>query len=134
MIRGRCQCARVHYEVDGELVDFSHCHCSICRKLHGAAFVSWGGVRRSEFSYTSGESEIRKYAFSDNSDSIFCGHCGSRILAVSKSETDMMYIAMGTVDGEVSCPEGYHEYAGSKASWYEITDDLPQFDEWMPED
>ena len=33
MIKGRRGCGKVGYEVDGDLVDFSHCHCSKCRKL-----------------------------------------------------------------------------------------------------
>jgi hypothetical protein len=44
----------------------------------------------------------------------------------------MLYITMGTVDGDVECPPGYHQFAGSKAPWYEITDDLPRYDEWPP--
>lgn len=37
MITGRCECGRVRYEVDGDITDFSHCHCSQCRRLHSAA-------------------------------------------------------------------------------------------------
>ena len=88
---------------------------SKCRKLHGAAFATWGGVLRAEFTYTSGESEVNEYAFSDNSGSVFCRHCGSRILVDSRADVDMLYIAMGTVDGAVSCPRGFHEYVGSKS-------------------
>ena len=80
MIKGHCECAAVQYEVQGELVDYCHCHCSICRRLHGAPFVTWGGVARGEFSYTSGENVLKTYAFSKNADSIFCGICGSRML------------------------------------------------------
>ena len=36
MITGRCECGRVKYQVNGEINDFSHCHCSQCRRLHGA--------------------------------------------------------------------------------------------------
>jgi hypothetical protein len=130
MIKGRCECARVQYEIDDELVDFCHCHCSICRKLHGAAFVTWGGVARDKFSYTSGESDIRTYAFSDKADSIFCALCGSRLLVDYKPEADMLYITLGTVISDVDCPPGFHQFVGSKAPWFEITDDLPQFDDW----
>jgi len=130
MIKGRCECAKVQYEVDAELVDLCHCHCSICRKLHGAAFVTWGGVARNKFSYTSGENEIRKYAFSNKADSIFCDTCGSRLLVDFKPEADMLYITLGTVDGDVDYPLGFHQFVGSKAPWFEITDDLPQHDEW----
>jgi len=127
MIKGRCECGRVSYELDGDLVYFSHCHCSRCRKLHGAAFATWGGVLSTDFSYTSGETEVNSYAFSENSVSYFCRHCGSRLLAESRTEPEMVYIAMGTVDGEVSCPAGFHEFVGSKAPWHEISDDLPQY-------
>ena len=130
MIKGCCECARVQYEVEGELVDFCHCHCSICRKLHGAAFVTWGGVARTDFTYKSGESDLKKYAFSENADSIFCGVCGSRILVDFKPEADMLYITLGTVVGDVECPPGFHQFVGSKAPWFEICDDLPQHHEW----
>jgi len=134
MIKGRCECARVQYEIEGELVDFCHCHCSICRRLHGAAFATWGGVARGEFTYKSGESELKKYSFSENADSIFCGNCGSRILVDFKPEADMLYIALGTVDGDVECPAGFHQFVASKAPWFEICDDLPRYDEWPDEE
>ncbi len=133
MIKGRCECGNVQYEVNGELTEFCHCHCSVCRKLHGAAFVTWGGVARDEFSYTSGANDVKAYAFSDNADSIFCTHCGSRLLVDYKPEREMLYITLGTVIGDVDCPPGFHQFVGSKAPWFEISDDLPQYDEWPDE-
>jgi len=133
MIKGRCECNKVNYEVRGELKEFCHCHCSICRRLHGAAFVSWGGVARDELTFTSGESDLRKHPFSDNADSIFCGVCGSRLLVDFKPETDMLYITLGAIEGDVVFPPGFHQFVGSKASWFEICDDLPQYDEWPDE-
>ncbi len=130
MITGRCECNKVRYEVAGELKDYCHCHCSICRRLHGAAFASWGGVARNELSYLAGEENLKRYAFSENADSLFCDSCGSRILVDFKPEADMLYLALGTVDGEVTCPPGFHQFVGSKAPWFEITDDLPQHDGW----
>ena len=66
MLTGRCECARVKYRVEGSIHDFSHCHCSQCRRLHGAAFASFGGVAKSDFSYLSGESDLASYASSDS--------------------------------------------------------------------
>ena len=133
MINGQCACAKVQYEIRGELKDFCHCHCSICRKIHGAAFASWGGIARDKFSFVAGEDSIGSYAFSENSDSKFCSHCSSTILVDYKPEADMLYIALGTVDGDVKCPPGFHQFVGSKAPWFEICDELPQYDEW-PDD
>ena len=128
MISGRCECGRVKYEVAGEIADLSHCHCSQCRRLHGAAFASFGAIPRDSFRYLSGESDLKIYASSEKNDRVFCAECGSNILVDCKPEPDVLYITMGTVDGSPKCPPAYHEYVGAKASWYEICDDLPQHD------
>lgn len=38
-IRGSCLCGAVSYKITGSLGVTGHCHCSICRKSHGAAFA-----------------------------------------------------------------------------------------------
>lgn len=128
MITGRCECKRVRYQVDGEITDFSHCHCGQCRRLHGAAFASFGGVARGEFSYLSGESDLSSYESSESHARIFCRNCGSNIMVDLVGEADILYLAMGTMDGHPECPPGYHIYVGSKAPWYQISDQQPQFD------
>jgi hypothetical protein len=134
MITGRCECGSVQYQVDGEINDFSHCHCSQCRRLHGAAFASYGGVVRSEFSYLSGQQDLTSYASSDDHTRVFCRICGSNILVELDAEPESLYLAMGTVNGDPKCPPGYHIFVGSKASWFEIHDDLPRHDAWPPEE
>jgi hypothetical protein len=133
MITGRCECGEVRYRVAGEINDFSHCHCSQCRRLHGAAFASFGGVARSDFVYETGQAELATYASSDSHSRVFCRICGSNILVDLESEPESLYLAMGTVDGDPQCPPGYHIFVGSKAAWHTITDQLPQYDT-EPED
>jgi hypothetical protein len=130
MIKGQCECGRVQYEVAGEITDFSHCHCSQCRRLHGAAFASFGAVARDRFRYAAGGSDVRTYASSETIDRVFCGICGSNILADFKPEPEVLYITMGTIDGQPTCPPAYHQFVGSKAPWYDIGDSLPQHDAW----
>jgi len=132
MISGRCECGRVTYEIDADITEFSHCHCSQCRRLHGAAYATFGAVVRDKFRYVSGEADIKVYASSDINDRLFCAECGSNILVESKPEPDVYYICMGTVDGKPPCPPGFHAYVGSKAAWHEITDDLPQYETDSP--
>jgi len=128
MISGRCECGRIRYMVDSEIADFSHCHCSQCRRLHGAAYATFAGVARNKFHYVSGEADVKAYASSAANDRIFCAECGSNIVVVAKAEPDVLYVCMGTVDGNPAHPPGYHAFVGSKAAWHEITDDLEQFD------
>lgn len=132
MITGRCECGGVKYQVDGEIEDFSHCHCSQCRRLHGAAYVSFGGVARSDFHYLSGEQYLATYASSPGHARVFCKNCGSNILTELDSEPASLYLAMGTMDGNPALPPGYHIYVGSRAPWHEITDELPRYETEPP--
>lgn len=133
MLTGRCECAKVKYQVEGQIHDFSHCHCSQCRRLHGAAFATFAGVSRADFRYRSGESDLASYASSDSHSRVFCSHCGSNILVALTTEPDDLYLAMGTMDGNPDCPPDYHIFVGSKAPWYRLNDKAPGY-ETFPED
>lgn len=128
MITGHCECGRVSYEVDGDITDFSHCHCSQCRRLHGAAFATFAGVGKQDFRYITGEASLKSYASSAGHDRVFCAECGSNIMVTTSPDSNDLYLTMGTIDGDPACPPGYHIYVGSKAPWHEINDDLPQYD------
>lgn len=128
MISGHCECGRVQFEIDSEINDFSHCHCSQCRRLHGAAYATFAGVEYDKFRYTSGESDVKLYASSDKNERYFCGVCGSNISVFAKDEPGALYVAMGVIDGDPPCPPAYHIYVGSKAEWHEIDDDLRKYE------
>lgn len=128
MIKGRCECGGVAYQVDGDINDFSHCHCSQCRRIHGAAFASYAGVAKTAFEYLPGKGAVASYASSESHSRVFCPICGSSIMVQLDSEPNDFYLAMGTMDGELELPPGYHIYVGSKAPWHTIEDDLPQYD------
>ena len=128
MLEGRCECGRVRFEVDGEIVDFSHCHCSQCRRLHGAAYATFAGVNRHEFRYVKGEDEVATYASSPSNIRVFCARCGSMILCDPQDEPGYLYLSMSVVDGDPPRPPAYHAYVGSKAPWHDIRDDVPQYD------
>jgi hypothetical protein len=128
MIKGRCECDRVQFAVDGEIVDFSHCHCLQCRRLHGAAYATFAGVKRDLFSYSAGANEVKVYASSTRNDRVFCGNCGSTILVKPIDEPEFLYLSMSAIEGEPVLPQGYHAWVDSKAYWHEIADDLEKFE------
>lgn len=133
MITGRCECGRVRFEAQGPITDFSHCHCSMCQRLHGAAFASWGAVEIAGFRYTAGEDDVVVYASSDAIDRHFCRHCGSSLPCFFKAEPHLIYLSLGTVEGDPEMPPGHHFFTASKAPWIDIADGLPQYAEWPPD-
>ncbi len=128
MLNGHCECGAIAIEVDGPIEDFSHCHCSQCRRLHGAAYATFAGVKKSAFRYVQGEDSISSYLSSPKNERVFCRICGSTVLVASNEEPDMLYLAMSLLDGDPERPTGYHAWVGSKAPWHDINDDLEKYD------
>ena len=130
MIDGGCLCGKITYAAEGDISDFSHCHCSMCRKLHGAAYVTFAAVPRKGFAWKTGEDQLRTYASSVAIDRYFCNQCGSQLGCYYQPEPELLYLAMGTANGNPDHPPDYHIFAASKAPWHEITDGKPAYDEW----
>ena len=128
MITGHCECGRIQFEINGPIEDFSHCHCSQCRRMHGAAYASFAGISTIDFHFQSGEDDLTTYRSSTMGKRTFCSTCGSNIYVALDGEPETLYVAMGVIDGNPPRPPGYHIYVGSKAPWHEINDGLRQYD------
>ena len=133
--RGGCLCGAVRYEVDVELPRASHCHCSMCRKAHGAAFATYVSVPREKFRFTRGADDaLRRYESSPGVLRSFCMHCGSPLNWASKErDGEEVDFTLGTLDAPIEPPQQWHIYTASKASWYVIEDDDPQWPGRKPE-
>jgi hypothetical protein len=129
-ISGSCLCRAVAYEIEGRLEDAGHCHCSMCRKEHGAAFGTYATVNPDHFRWVSGADEVSRFESSANEHRIFCRVCGSTLGGLSHGRVSS--ITLGTIDGAPGVRPRSHIFVGSKASWHKIGDDLPQFEEWPP--
>jgi 8-oxo-dGTP pyrophosphatase MutT (NUDIX family) len=124
---GGCLCGEVRYEIRGEARSMTHCHCSMCRKAHGAAFATFIEFARSDFHYTRGEDSIERYLSSPGSRRPFCRSCGSTLLFETE-DTEEIWIACGSLDGDPGCRPGSHIFVASKAAWFHLDDELPKFD------
>ena len=103
-----------------------NCHCSMCRKAQGAAFRSRASLNVSDLEWVQGENLITFYESSPGNHRGFCRVCGSPI--VSKFGGASHYgLALGTLDDDPGVQPQLHVHVASKAPWFTITDDLPQF-------
>ena len=130
MLEGHCECQKTSFVVDGEINQLSHCHCSQCRRLHGAAYATFARVATKQFRYLSDTDVLKEYASSSDMKRIFCGACGSNIMVTVGYEPDQLYLAMGIINGDPLLPAARHIFVGSKAPWHAITDDAPQYDKF----
>jgi hypothetical protein len=127
VIRGGCLCGGIRFEIHGELRLASHCHCSMCRKAHGAAFGTYGIGRMADFRLLMGEELIARYASSPGVTRTFCKRCGSTLQFISEKAPGDLEIALGALDDDPGVRPTFHIYVASKAPWFEITDGLPQY-------
>ena len=130
MLRGSCLCGAVSYQVSGPFAEIGHCHCSMCRKSSGAAFVTWGLFDPGQFRWTSGESGLRAYDSSPGRQRLSCAGCGS--LLAGAHEGAVGEVALGSLDDDPGARPTVHIFVGSRACWHDITDDLPRFERWPP--
>jgi len=125
LLRGRCECGAVRYRVPDEFLYAGNCHCWRCRAATGSAFKPYAGIERRKFEIVQGHDSLRVRGTSDANDTR-CAACGSLLFSVVRGG-DYVHVTMGSLEDGPSIRPSSHIFVGSKAPWYEITDDLPQF-------
>ena len=78
-VKGSCLCGAVKFEATLPSLDSTHCHCSTCRRAHGAAFVTFVGVPEDQFEVTEGDEVLRRYLTDTGATRSFCTNCGSTL-------------------------------------------------------
>jgi hypothetical protein len=129
MIEGTCLCGALQYEVTGPVLNLVHCHCSMCRKHHGAPFATWAVVPEKALRWLHGQSTLSGYPSSPERVRHFCGTCSS---VAPTLVGDRVLVPAGNLFGELGVVGGFHMFVGSKAPWHTIGDRLPQHDSLPP--
>lgn len=130
---GSCCCGRVRFTVRPPFGTFSHCHCTDCRKSHGAAFATYVGVDRPRLAFLQGEGEIAGFTTGTGTRRNFCRHCGSTLTCTVPSEPDEVYLAAATLDTPIPLKPVYHIFVRSQVPWLELKDGLPRHREYPEE-
>ena len=132
MPKGSCLCGDVAFAINGPVEQMANCHCSMCRKFHGAPFATFGVVAPSDFEWLGGQDKVIHYQSSSRGWRNFCPRCGSGVPACPPGGPFAL-VPMGNVADDPQCQPELHFFVGSMASWHRIADDLPQHDEYPAE-
>lgn len=130
---GSCLCGDVAYEYEGAALRMLHCHCTRCRRGRSAAHATNLGVAVDRFRWIRGEAQVQVYKVPEARffAVAFCTRCGAETPRIS-TERGLAVVPAGSLDTDPGIRPTAHIFVGSKASWFPITDDLPQFSEMMP--
>jgi hypothetical protein len=125
-VTGSCFCEAVQFEIELPTLFCGHCHCSMCRRPHGASFVTWTGVPPERFKVTSGEQNIARFQSSEKGTRSFCKICGSQMFCQIAGH-EVIDITLASLHGKIDRDPAGHTYFDSRADWTVVNDDLPKF-------
>jgi hypothetical protein len=128
VLGGKCECGAVRYRVADAFLYAANCHCSRCRAATGSAFKPFAGIERTKLEITDGQDGLLVYGADDLNDTR-CAVCGSLLFSVVRDGA-YVHVALGSLVDAPSLRPTEHIFVGSKAPWFEITDDLPQNEEY----
>jgi hypothetical protein len=124
MLTGGCFCGYVRYEAAGEAYDRTNCHCSICRRTSGAAFVTWFSVQHADFRVVRGIPA--RFASSEHGTRSFCPRCGTALSFEDDRRTSEIDVTTCSLDDPSAVPPQDHTQTATKLSWVRIHDGLPE--------
>lgn len=128
LIKGKCLCGKVEYEIENNFSQFYICHCDQCRKITGSAYASnlFGDPKK--FTITLGLKEIKRFDHEERGfTKAFCMECGSGVPYLNSAGNSIV-VPAGTLDGEPMFIEKNVIFNKEKARWSEKNENDSCFD------
>ena len=118
--KGACLCNAIQFEIDLPTKWVAHCHCKLCRKAHGAGYVTWLGVEDNQFRFLANTNLIQWYQSSSQAKRGFCISCGSTLFFKSSKWPGEMHIVLANISEPIDKnPQANVNYS-SHVDWMPI--------------
>jgi hypothetical protein len=132
-LTGGCGCGAVRFEISEPLVTAAYCHCTRCQRRTGTGVQASAKIVPGSFRLMAGEEHLRAWSPGGGLDKVFCGECGSALLARDPDSGEVAIVRLGAIDGDPGVRPAARQFVAYAAPWEPIPDDgLPRFDERIP--
>lgn len=121
---GSCLCGAVRFRVQPPTLWCAHCHCTLCQRAHGAAFVTWVGVPAGQISMD--EARLQWHKSSAQAERGFCRDCGSSLFFRSERWPGEIHVTRANFHGGIDREPEAHAYYESHVPWARLADNLPK--------
>ncbi len=125
-IHGACLCAAVRYELAARPSYVVHCHCTMCRRAHGAGVVTWASFPAEALHVTQGAERVACYRSSEHATRRFCSRCGSPLFFESTHAPGQLDVSLATIATPLAEPPVMHVWWNERVPWLVLGDELPR--------
>lgn len=121
---GRCLCGHVCFAVSGSPVRVGNCHCRMCQKASGAAFLTLAEYPMEQVTWIGAEPTWR--ASSDKAERAFCPKCGGAVSFrfVGAQSIDL---AVSMFDHPETLPPTFDIFTESAQPWVSLDPAIPHY-------
>lgn len=122
-LAGSCLCGAVRFEVEGEFLRVSHCHCTNCKKISGGTGTVSGRCKTDQIRVLEGKDLLRAYGPEEGSSKTFCSACGSNLFGGGWPDSEVTSVRLSAIDSPFERGPDSHIYVRSVAPWETLPDD-----------
>jgi hypothetical protein len=130
-VGGSCLCGEVSFELEGKPTLMRRCHCLRCRRARSHSHAANALYPREALHWTGGRDRAALYKLpeAERFSQAFCGTCGGKAPWLVEAR-DAWVVPLGALDDDPGGKPSEHIFVDSKAPWFQITDDMPQYREY----
>ena len=124
--RGQCLCGAVVFRAALPSKWVAHCHCTLCQRAHGAAFVTWAGFEAEQVQVVAAEGDLQWFRSPAGGERAFCARCGSSLFFRSAQWPGELHLARALFTDPLDREPQAHVFWDTHVAWVDLADDLPR--------
>ena len=120
---GRCLCGDVRFSAQPPSLWVAHCHCTMCQRNGGAAFITWVGFDETRCRIEDSLGRLSWYHSSDQGERGFCSRCGSTLFFRSKRWPGELHVTLANLTEAIDRAPQAHVFWDTHVEWVQLADD-----------
>jgi hypothetical protein len=130
-IKGGCHCGGLRYEIEGEPITHTLCHCTDCRRHAGALMVAWTMYPSTAVKLVKGNPKV--YRSSEHGRRHFCADCGTGVFYINEHILPgIIDVQSATYDDPNLVPARAHIQVAERIAWMKDAHELPTYERFPP--
>jgi hypothetical protein len=123
---GACLCGALRFHAPLPPLWVAHCHCTLCQKNAGAAFVTWAGFDAQSVQIQDTKPSLKWFSATENALRGFCTECGTTVFFKSARWPGELHITVVNFEPALEYMPQANVYWESRQAWLEHCSELPK--------